>query len=103
MNKQELVEAVQKEIGDDCSKACAEKAVNAVVDSIKAAVKKAGKEVKIKEGNTVAALQLIGFGTWSVGVRSARTGQNPQTGEKLKIKAAKTVKFKAGAGLKALV
>ena len=60
-------------------------------------------QVKIKEGNTVAALQLIGFGTWSVGVRSARTGQNPQTGEKLKIKAAKTVKFKAGAGLKALV
>ncbi len=103
MNKAEFVEAVQSQLGDDTSKACAEKAVNAVIDAIKGGVKAAGKQVKIKEGNAEQAVQLVGFGTFSVGVRSARLGKNPQTGEALKIKAAKTVKFKAGAGLKALV
>ena len=46
-------------------------------------------------------VQLIGFGTFSVTKRAARDGINPQTGEKIKIKASKAVKFKAGAGLKA--
>jgi DNA-binding protein HU-beta len=46
---------------------------------------------------------LIGFGTFSVGQRAARTGKNPQTGAVIKIKASKAPKFKAGAGLKEAV
>jgi DNA-binding protein HU-beta len=49
------------------------------------------------------AVQLVGFGTFSVSRRNARSEVNPATGEKIKIKAAKAVKFKPGAGLKALV
>jgi len=81
MNKAELVEAVQKSLGADASKAAAERAVDAVVEGIKKGLK--GKEKKV---------QLVGFGTFEV---------NPRTGEKIKIAASKTVKFKPGAGLKA--
>jgi nucleoid DNA-binding protein len=88
MNKAELVETVQKTLGADTSKAAAERAVAAVVDGI---------EKGLKKDKTV---QLIGFGTFSVAKRAARQGINPQTGEKIKIKASKTVKFKAGASLK---
>ena len=49
------------------------------------------------------SVQIIGFGTFSVVKRGARTGINPQTREKIKIKASKNVKFKAGAKLKAAV
>lgn len=91
MNKAELVAAVQKNLGDDTSKAAAERAVDAVLDGIKKGVKKD------------KAVQLIGFGTFSVTKRAARTGVNPQTGEKIKIKASKSVKFKPGAALKASV
>ncbi len=91
MNKAELVLAVQKSLGKETSKAAAERAVDAVIDGIKAGIKKD------------KAVQLIGFGTFSVVKRSARTGINPQTKEKMKIKASKAVKFKAGAGLKAIV
>jgi len=90
MNKAQLVDEVQKALGGDTSRAGAERAVEAVIESIKKGIKK-DKEV-----------QLIGFGTFSVSTRAARTGVNPQTKEKIKIKASKTVKFKAGAGLKAL-
>lgn len=90
MNKAELVLEVQKSLGGDTSKAAAERAVEAVIDAIKKGVKKD------------KAVQLIGFGTFSVAKRAARTGVNPQTGEKIKIKASKTVKFKAGAQLKEL-
>lgn len=90
MNKAQLVDEVQKTLGGDTSRAGAERAVEAVIEGIKKGVKK-DKEV-----------QLIGFGTFSVSTRAARTGVNPQTKEKIKIKASKTVKFKAGAGLKAL-
>lgn len=88
MNKAELVESVQKSLGKDVSKAQAERAVEAVVDGIKGSLKK-GK-----------AVQLVGFGTFKVVQRKARTGVNPKTGDKIKIKASKNVKFSAGKDLK---
>lgn len=101
MNKSELVAEIQKNL-DGASKAEAEKALAAVLSSIKTAVKKAAKEVKLRdtESKGAVAIQLVGFGTFSVGKRSARSGINPLTKEPIKIKAAKTVKFKAGAALK---
>ncbi len=90
MNKAQLVVEVQKCLGKDVSKACAERAVDAVIEGIKKGVKK-DKNV-----------QLIGFGTFAVAERKARMGVNPKTGEKIKIKKSKTVKFKAGAQLKQL-
>ena len=90
MNKQDLIEAVlaNKEAGIE-SKAAAARAIDAVLDGIAAGIK--------KDGN----VQLIGFGTFSVKSRAARTGRNPQTGATIKIKASKTVGLKAGAALKA--
>ncbi len=88
MNKSELVEAVQKSLGGDTSKAAAEAAVAAVLEGITKGVKKD------------KSVQLIGFGTFSVVKRAARTDVNPRTGDKIKIKASKAVKFKAGANLK---
>ena len=88
MNKAELVASVAKALGKDTSKASAEKAVAATIDSIAAALKK---------GQSV---QLIGFGTFKVVARKARIGVNPKTGEKIKIKASKAVKFGAGKELK---
>jgi DNA-binding protein HU-beta len=85
MNKAELVDMIQ---GDFESKAKAEKAVNAVIDAVKDGIKKDGK------------VQLVGFGTFTVKKRKARTGRNPQTGEQIKIKASKTVGFKPGKTLK---
>ena len=86
MNKTELVDAIAKETG--LSKKDSEKAVKAFTDAVSKELKKKGK------------VQLVGFGTFEVGKRSARTGRNPQTGETIKIKAAKTPKFKAGKALK---
>lgn len=104
MNKTELILNVQKSLGGDTSKAQAERAIDAVLDAIKAGVKQAGKSVKMKgDESSAVAVQLVGFGTFSVSRRNARSGVNPATGEKIKIKAAKAVKFKPGAGLKALV
>lgn len=91
MNKVELVAAVQKSLGGETSKAQAERAVNAVLEGIKLGVKKS-KQV-----------QLIGFGTFKVASRKARKGINPKTGESIKIKASKTVKFVAGKAFKSLV
>ena len=89
MNKQDLIEAVlaNKDAGIE-SKAAAARAIDAVLDGIAAGIK--------KDGN----VQLIGFGTFAVKTRAARTGRNPQTGATIKIKASKTVSFKVGAGLK---
>ena len=89
MNKQDLIEAVlaNKDAGIE-SKAAAARAIDAVLDGIAAGIK--------KDGN----VQLIGFGTFSVKARAARVGINPKTMEKIKIKASKTVGFKAGAALK---
>lgn len=88
MSKAELVSQVQKSLGKEVSAAQAERAVNAVIDGIKAGVKKS------------KSVQLIGFGTFKVTARKARTGVNPKTGEKIKIKASKTVKFVAGKAFK---
>ena len=73
------------------SKAAAEKALGAFTDGVKQALRK---------GENVT---LIGFGTYSVVERKARTGRNPQTGQELKIPAKKIIKFKAGKGLRETV
>jgi DNA-binding protein HU-beta len=86
MNKSELIDAVAQDA--DLSKADAGRALDAITDSITKALKK---------GDTVS---LIGFGTFSVKERAARTGRNPATGETIKIKASKTPSFKAGKGFK---
>lgn len=89
MNKAQLIEAMLGAKGSEFeSKAQAERSLNAVVDGIKEGIKKDG------------AVQLIGFGTFTVKKRAARKGRNPQTGEQIKIKASKVVGFKAGADLK---
>lgn len=89
MNKQSLVEVVAKEL--ETSKACGEKAVNAVLCGISKGLKK-DKNV-----------QLIGFGTFLVKKRKARMGRNPQTGATIKIKASKTVGFKVGKKFKEMI
>ena len=86
MNKTELVAAIAKQT--ELSKKDAEKAVKAFTDVVTAELKKGGK------------IQLVGFGTFEVSKRAARTGRNPQTGKEMKIKASKTPKFKAGKALK---
>ena len=88
MNKGELIEAVQTSLGGDTSKKAAEEAVKAVLESIASGVKNSGN------------VQLLGFGTFEVRHRSARTGRNPKTGEAIKIAASKTVGFKPSAALK---
>lgn len=86
MNKTELVAAVAEQAA--LSKKDAEKALNAVVDAITNA---------LAEGDKV---QLVGFGTFEVRDREARTGKNPRTGETIKIAASKAPAFKAGRALK---
>ena len=86
MNKTELIDQIATSA--DISKAAAGRALDAAVDAIKDA---------LKAGDTVS---LIGFGTFYVGERAARTGRNPRTGKTLEIKAAKSPKFRAGKGLK---
>ena len=85
MNKGELVDSIAKDAG--LSKADAGKALNAFVSNVTGSLKK---------GNSV---QLIGFGTFSISNRAARTGRNPQTGATIQIKAKKVAKFKAGKAL----
>lgn len=89
MNKAELVDVVQKSLGNGTSKAVAERALNAVIDGIRTGLR--------SKGNSV---QLVGFGTFRVANRKARIGVNPKTGDKIKIKASKTVKFSVGKDLK---
>jgi DNA-binding protein HU-beta len=86
MNKSELIEAVAS--GADLSKADATRATDAVLEGISNA---------LSQGDQVA---IVGFGTFSVRERAARTGRNPQTGETINIKASKTPGFKAGKALK---
>jgi DNA-binding protein HU-beta len=86
MNKSELVEAVASYT--DLSKADATRAVDAVVASIAEA---------LQRGDQVA---LVGFGTFSVKHRAARTGRNPQTGKTMDIAASNVPAFKAGKGLR---
>lgn len=86
MNKQELIEQIANEAG--ITKAAAGKVVDAFTSSVTAALKK---------GDSVT---LIGFGTFAVSERAARTGRNPQTGKELKIAARKAPAFRAGKALK---
>ena len=86
MNKSELIQAVADAAA--ISKSTAGKAVDAVIDNIKKS---------LADNDPVT---LIGFGTFSVRERAARTGRNPRTGERLEIKAAKVPIFKAGKALK---
>ena len=88
VNRAQLVEKIQKELGGETSKAAAERALSAVIESIKTSVRKS------------KAVQLIGFGTFKVVHRKARLGINPKTGEKIKIAASKSVKFSPGADFK---
>jgi DNA-binding protein HU-beta len=85
MNKAELIDAIAKEA--KLSKASAKSAIEALTGATTKALKKGDK------------VTLIGFGTWSVSKRAARTGRNPQTGKEIKISAKKVVRFKAGAAL----
>ena len=86
MNKTELVAAIAEKAG--LSKKDAEGAVKAFTDTV-AEQLKAGEKI-----------QLVGFGTFEVAERAARTGKNPQTGKEIKIPASKAPKFKAGKALK---
>ena len=85
MNKAQLVDAMAA--GTGLTKVDAKKALDAFISATTDA---------LKSGDRVA---LIGFGTFSVSERSARTGRNPQTGKEMEIPGKKGVKFKAGADL----
>ncbi len=86
MNKNELIERISQKTG--LSKLDANSALDAVTDVITDAMK-AGEEIV-----------LVGFGSFKVGERAARTGRHPQTGKAMQIAAAKVVKFKVGKKLK---
>jgi len=86
MTKEELIERISKEVS--LSKADAGRALNSTIDSIVKALKKGQK------------VTLVGFGTFSVSKRKARTGRNPQTGATIKIAARKVPKFSAGKAFK---
>ena len=86
MNKSELIDQIAK--AADISKAAAGRALDATTAAVTGALKK---------GDTIT---LIGFGTFYVGKREARTGRNPQTGKAISIKASNSPKFRAGKSLK---
>jgi DNA-binding protein HU-beta len=86
MNKAELIDAVADSA--DISKAAAGRALDGALETIKKALKK---------GDSVT---LVGFGTFTVRRRNARTGRNPRTGESIKIKSSNVPGFKPGKGLK---
>ena len=86
MNKADFVNAVAAEA--ELSKTDAANAVDPIIEVVKKALKK---------GDSVS---LVGFGTFEVRKRAARTGRNPRTGETIKIKASKIPSFKAGKALK---
>lgn len=85
MNKSDLVSAMADKVG--ISKSQAGEALEAFMDSTASALKNGEK------------LVLVGFGTFSVSKRAARTGRNPKTGKEIQIAAKNVVKFKAGTGL----
>lgn len=89
MNKAELIDAIAAEAG--LSKADAKKALDAFVGATTKALKNKDR------------ISLVGFGSFSVSSREARTGRNPQTGKEIKIAAKNVVRFKAGAELSGAV
>jgi DNA-binding protein HU-beta len=86
MNKSELIEHIAKQA--DISKAAATRALDAMVGGVKATLKKSG------------TVTIVGFGTFAVTKRAARTGRNPRTGDAIKIKSAKVPRFRPGKALK---
>jgi DNA-binding protein HU-beta len=86
VNKSELIDQIAKSA--DISKAAAGRALDATIGAVKTSLKKGGM------------VTLVGFGTFYVGKRAARSGRNPRTGATIKIKAAKVPKFRAGKALK---
>lgn len=86
MNKSELIDQIS--VSAEISKADAGRALDATIAAVKGTLKKGG------------TITLVGFGTFYVGKRAARTGRNPRTGAAIKIKAAKVPKFRAGKGLR---
>ena len=86
VNKTELIEHIAKNA--DISKAAATRALESTIGAIRTTLKKGG------------SVSLVGFGTFAVGKRAARTGRNPRTGDAIKIKAAKIPKFRPGKALK---
>jgi len=86
VNKTELIEHIANNA--DISKAAAARALESTIDAVKKTLKKGG------------TVSLVGFGTFAVGKRAARTGRNPRTGATIKIKAAKVPKFRPGKALK---
>lgn len=91
MNKADLITEVQKHLGIECSKAHAERAVNAVLSAVTRGLQVDGE------------VQLVGFGTFHVKHRAARTGLNPQTKQAMQIPASRTVGFRIGSGLRSAV
>ena len=89
MNKAQLIELLAEQA--DLSKAQAERALKATLENIQEALAKGD------------AIQLTGFGTFSINERAARTGRNPQTGQPIQIAAARIPTFKAGKTLKEAV
>ena len=85
MNKSDLIDAIAADAG--ISKAAAKAALESFTSNVTATLKKGGK------------VALVGWGTFSVSQRAARTGRNPQTGAEITIAAKNVAKFKAGAGL----
>ena len=86
MNKAELIDHIAEQA--DISKAAAMRALEAVIGGVTTTLKKNG------------SVSIVGFGTFAVTKRAARTGRNPRTGAAIKIKAAKVPKFRPGKGLK---
>ena len=86
MNKSEMIERMASDA--DISKAAAERALESFTTSVQSTLKKGG------------SVTLVGFGSWSVTKRAARTGRNPKTGESIKIKARKAPKFTPGKAFK---
>jgi DNA-binding protein HU-beta len=86
VNKSELIDQIAKSA--DISKAAAGRALDAAVGAIRTSLKRGGM------------VTLVGFGTFYVGKRAARSGRNPRTGAMIKIKAARVPKFRAGKALK---
>lgn len=86
MNKTELIEHIAKDA--DISKAAATRALESMINAVK---------MTLNKGDAVS---LVGFGTFDVGNRAARTGRNPRTGDTIKIGAARVPKFRPGKALK---
>ena len=91
MNKAELIAGVQNNLGTECSKAHAERAVNAFLTAVEQGLQKDGE------------VQIVGFGTFSVKHRKARMGRNPHTKQPMQIAASRTVGFRPGTSLRSSV